>query len=149
MYFLINGIPESIGLIALSLALVGVRFLWVRIILAGTVLCTVVFIIRALPVAFGLHTVVGILLLVVFITTTTRVPTSRVFMAVFASFVTLAGLEIIIYELFFAMTKLDFQAIQSNELLWSLVALPQTVLLIIIAVLISKFKKPVPEAWKI
>ena len=87
--------------------------------------------------------------MVVFIATTTRVPTSRVFMAVFASFVTLAVLEFMIYELLFAMTTLDFQAIQSNKLLWNLVSLPQTVLLIITAVLISKFKKPVPEAWKI
>ena len=147
--FLMQGIPESIGLISLSLALAGVQFLWVRIILAGTVFSIFMFIIRALPFTFGMHTVAGMLLLVIFIAKTTRVPLSRCFIAVFISFATLAVLELIICELFFAITKLNFQAVISNYFLWKLVSLPQAVFLIIFAVLISKFKKPVQGAWKI
>lgn len=149
LLFLMQGIPELIGVISLSLALAGVQFNWVRIILAGTVFSIVMFIIRELPVTFGLHTVACIFLLVVFIAKTTRIPPSRIFIAVIASFVTLAVLELTIHELFFAIMKLNFQAVQSHYLLWTLVSLPQAVLLIAIAALISKFKKPNQGAWRI
>lgn len=149
LLFLMQGIPESMGYVALSLALAGVPLRWGRIMAAGTVLCVIFFIIRALPVTFGLHTVAGMLLLAIFITKTTSVPPSKSFIVVFASFATLALLELTLCELFFKITKLDFQTTISNYLLWKLVSLPQAVLLIIIAVLISKFKKPVQGAWKI
>ena len=146
---LIHGIPESIGLISLSLALAGVQFLWTRIILAGTIYSLFIFIIRALPITFGLHTVIGMLMLVIFIAKTTWILPSKSFMVVFVSFAILGGLELTIHGLFFAITKLNFQAVISNHLLYTLLSLPQAVFLIIFALLISKFKKPVQGAWKI
>lgn len=136
------------GAVALSLALAGVPLRWERVIAAGTVLCVIIFIIRALPFTFGLHTIVSIMLLVIFIAKTTHVLPSRIFITVFASFATLAILELTMYELFFAITGLDYHATKSNYLLYQLVGLPQALLMNIFAVLASRYKKPVQGAWK-
>jgi len=107
------------------------------------------FIIRALPVAFGLHTLAAILLLFAVLTRTTRVLPSRIIISIFSSMVVLVILEFAIYQLFLNITGLDFQTVQSDYLLWTLVSLPQAVILIIFALLVAKYKKPVPGMWKI
>lgn len=144
----LQGVLETSGIVALSLALASVPLRWKLIGAAGTVLTLVVYAIRALPVAFGLHSIACVLLLVYFIAKTTRVSVVKSFIAVFTSFVTLALLELLTHEVFFALMNLDPQDVLSNYTLWKLLGLPQAVLLIILAIIVSKFKKPVQGAWK-
>lgn len=145
--FLLQGIPESSGYFALSLALLGVPLRWKRIIAAGTVLALVFFAVRSLPFTFGFHTAVGIFLLVVTINKATHIPITRVFTAVLVSFAILLLLELVMMEIFFTATKVDPNAaITGNNLLWKLSGLPQAFLLNIFALLISKFKKPREDA---
>jgi len=150
LLFLLQGIPESSGVIALSLALLRVPLRWKHIIAAGTVFTLIIFAIRSLPFTFGIHTAVAIFLLVVAINKTTHTPVTKTFIAVLAGYVTVALLEIVISETFFAVTKLDPNTlITENNPLWVLSGLPQAFLLIIFALIISKFKKPIGDAWKI
>lgn len=147
--FLLQGIPEMIGLIGLSLALAGVSQRWGRILLAGTLLAILIYLIRLLPVTFGLHTIAGLLLLLLFIIKTTNVPPSRVFISVFASFSILALLEIAVHEAFFFMTKLNPSEVIGNYPLWIELGMPQAVLLIVFAFLVARFKQPQKGAWKV
>ena len=150
LLFLLQGIPESSGYFALSLALLRVPLRWKRIIAAGTVLALVFFTVRSLPLTFGFHTAVGIFLLVVAINRATHLPVTRIFIAVLVSFSILILLELVMMEIFFAATKIDPNAaITGNNLLWKLSGLPQAFLLNIFALLISKYKKPQEGAWKI
>lgn len=150
LLFLIQGIPESSGIIALSLALLRVPLRWKRIILAGTVFALIIFAIRSLPFTFGIHTAAAIFLLVIAIARTTHITVTRSFIAVLASYVIIALLEIVISEIFFAVTKLDpYTVIAENNLSWKLSGLPQAFILIFMALLVSKYKKPEEEAWKI
>jgi len=142
-----QGIPEFTGIIALSLVLAGVELRWVRIILAATILAIIIFVIRALPLPFGLHTIIALLLLVLLITKSTYTPTAKSLVIAFASFGALALLEIGINEGFFAVTKLK-QDVLDNYLLWKLLGLPQGLLLIILALLTRKYARPVKGAWK-
>jgi hypothetical protein len=132
------------------LALLSVPLRWKRIIAAGTILALIFFAVRSLPFTFGVHTAIGIFLLVIAINKATNIPVVRSFIAVFASFITLALLELVIMEIFFAVTKLDPNVVfTGNNPLWKLLGLPQSLLLIFFALLISKFKKPKEDAWKI
>lgn len=72
--FLLQGIPEMAGLIGLSLALIGVSQRWGRILLAGLLLAVLIYFIRLLPVTFGIHSLIGILLLSFLIIKTTNAP---------------------------------------------------------------------------
>lgn len=150
LLFFIQGIPESSGHFALSLALLGVPLRWKPIVAAGTVLALIFFAVRALPFTFGFHAAVGIFFLVIAINRATRMPLINIFIAVVTSFATLFLLELVIMEIFFAATKLDPNtAMAENNLLWMLSGLPQAFLLILFALLISKFRKPREDAWKI
>lgn len=107
LLFLLQGIPESSGYFALSLALLGVPLRWKRIVAAGTVLALVFYTVRSFQLTFGFHMAVGIFLVVVAIDKSTHIPLTKTFVAVLASFATLIILELVGMEIFFAVTKLD------------------------------------------
>lgn len=149
MYYL-QGILESSGVVALSLAVLGVPLRWKRIIAAGAVFALIIFAVRSIPFTFGIHIAVAIFILVIAITRTTHNTVSRSFIAVLVSYAVLALLETVISEVFFAVTKLDpNRVISENNPLWVLSGLPQALLMIFFALLISRFKKPREDAWSI
>lgn len=147
-YYFLQSLPESMGLIAMSLVLAKVPLRWGRILLGGAVISVVSYIIRALPVTFGLHMPVMIFILFMFINRLTNVKPSRTVLAVFSSFFVLAVLEYLVSTAFFAITHMDSTEALANETLWSYIGLIQSTLLIVIAVLLSRFFKPVQGAWK-
>ena len=149
LLFLLQGIPELSGELALSLALAAVPLRWGIIVAAGAAIAVLIYVIRLLPFTFGIHSVVGILIMVLLIMIATRVKTTTCFIVVFAAFATLAALEFLFSELFFSVIKLDPQSVISNNLLWKLIGMPQAILMIIIAMLVSKYKKPREGMWKL
>jgi len=150
LLFFMQGIPEIMGVVAFGLALARVPLRWGIIAVAGTSLTIIIFMIRSLPLSsFGLHTVAAALILALFIIKATRTTQLNSFIAAFASFTTLAMLELVINKSFISITNLDQQVFLSNYLLWKLITLPQAILMILFALIISKFKKPDKDAWKI
>jgi len=146
--FLLQGIPESIGVIGLSLALARIPLRWRLILVIGTVMTLIIYLIRLLPITFGLHTVAAMLLFVLSIIKTTKVPATSIFLAVFASFALLAILETAIFEVFLFFTKMDPREVTSNELLWQELGIPQDFLLIFFALIVARLKRPISDAWK-
>lgn len=148
--FILQGIPESSGLVALSLALARIPLRWGRIIAAGTALTLIVFGIRATALPAGLHTVAGLLLTVILITAATRVPPTKAFVVVLISLISLAFLEMIIITGFTTLLRLDFQQLMlNNYFLFKLLTLPQALILILASLIVPRFMKPEKEAWKI
>jgi len=147
--FFMQGIPEIMGIVAFSLALAGVPLRWKIIAVAGAVLTIIIYLIRSLPLTFGLHTITATLILALFIMKTTRTTQLNSFIAAFTSFTTLVMLELVFNKLFFSITKLDPQAVILNDLLWKLIGLPQVIFMFLLAIIVSKFKKTDKDAWKI
>jgi hypothetical protein len=149
LLFLVQGIPESSGIIALSLALARVPLRWGRIIAAGTVVAVIMFFIRTSSFAAGLHTVAGLLLTVVIITTATRVPPTKALVVASISIIILGFLEMIIFRIYFVLKILDPQLTMSSDLLQRLLALPMDAIIIFIALLIPRFMTSKQDVWKI
>ncbi|MEW6275593.1 MAG: hypothetical protein AB1556_10870 [Bacillota bacterium] len=146
--FMLQGTLEMTGAVAFSLALAGVPLRWKRIVPAGVALAAIIYVLRQLPLPFGVHTIAGLLLIVFFIAKSTNVSATRSFVVVFVSGVTLALLEIFLYEFLFAITKVEPQVAMANRALWSLFGLPQAIIMIFLALLITRYKKPAQGAWK-
>lgn len=149
LLFLLQGIPESSGIVALSLALAKVPLRWGLIIATGTILAVIMFFIRTSSSAAGLHTVAGLLLTVIIITIITRVPPTKAFIVVLISIIFLGFLELIITGVLFTLLKLEPQQVISNYLIWKLLSLPQAAIIIFVALLIPRFMIPEQDEWKI
>ncbi|MEW6426106.1 MAG: hypothetical protein AB1523_15455 [Bacillota bacterium] len=146
--FMLQGTLEMTGAVAFSLALAGVPLRWKRIVPVGVALAAIIYVLRQLPVPFGVHTIATLLLMVFFISKTTNVSTTRSFIVVSTSMIALALLEILIYESLFALTKIKADVAVSNNVLRSLFGLPQAIIMIFLALLIARYKKPAQGAWK-
>ncbi|WP_104370733.1 hypothetical protein [Desulfocucumis palustris] len=149
LLFFVQGIPESAGLVACSLALARVNLRWGVIWAVASVMTVVIYMVRSLPVTFGLHTVAAIFLSALFIARATRVPPSISFIVSFASFALLALLEVPMYELISSLLNKEVSNLMSDNYVWLLVGLPQVAIMIAIALLISKFRKPMEGMWRI
>lgn len=147
-YYFIQSLPECMGLIALSLAIARVPLLWGRILLAGALISVITFGIRALPVTFGLHLPITIFVIFLLIVKTTRVRPSRTILAIFSSFFTLALLELLISNTYFAYTHMNSEQAMANEASWAVLGVTQSLLLNAIALILPRFLKPSEGAWK-
>lgn len=146
--FFLQGIPEMAGSFALCLALTRVPLRWGIIVAMGVILSGVIFAIRSLPFSFGLHSVVGIILMAIFITKATRVTPTKSFMAVFASLLTVSLLEFGLHKIFLVMLPVNLHSLDNNPI-WYLMGLPQALLMLALAVLISRIMKPLQGVWRI
>lgn len=148
LMFLLEGIPESSVVIALSLALARVPLRWGSIISFGTVLAVVIFFIRTLQITMGLHFIVSLLLSVIFITTMTKVPPTKGFVVVSASSLVLAALELIVHQVILPLFMIDPEQMISNDLQWALLGLPQVAVMLLITLLVPRLIIPEQDAWK-
>lgn len=149
LLFFVQGIPETAGVIACSLALARVKLRWGVILAFASVLTLLIFIIRNMPFTFGLHTVAGILLCTLFIARFTRVPPSISFIAVFAAYALLGSLELAIYELFGILLSTEASSLMSNQHKRTLIGLPQGFILVAIAFITAKYRRSREGMWKI
>lgn len=146
---LLQGIPETIATIALSLAFARIPLRWLPIILGGTIISIISSAIMLLPFAPGIHTVIVLFMLVFFITKTTRLSPSISFIVTILSVIILLFFEIITHLTIFRLTVLNLETASTDFLMWFLIGLPQAVIVLILSLLISRIRKPVSNGWKI
>jgi len=149
LLFFVQGIPEVSGVVACSLALARVKLRWGVILVFASILTGVIYIVRGLPFTFGLHTVTGILLRILFIIKVTRVPPSTSFIVVFAGYTLLALLEVIMYELIGNLLNTEVSQLLLNDYTQMLLGVPQALTIVAIALVIAKYRKPLEGMWKI
>jgi len=149
LIFLLQGVPETIGTLSLSLALAGAPLRWKQITILGIFLAIIIFIVRSLPLATGLHTVAVLLVTVFILNKFTRVPLTKSFMVVLISIFSLAIVEYVIHWLFLQLSSYDLNLLMSQKILWAVLGLPQAIIIIALAVLASRLIKPKPGMWKV
>jgi len=147
LYFL-QSIPEGMGIIALSLALGRVPLRWGRILAGGMVIALVTFLIRTLPVTFGLHLPVTLFLIFIAIVRLTNLTPSKTIIVLFTSVVTLALLEYLITSTTLAWTHMTADDAITDLPLWTFLGMIQAILLNVIASVVPRFLKPIEGVWR-
>ncbi|TYO95322.1 hypothetical protein [Desulfallas thermosapovorans] len=147
--FLLQGIPETIATTGLSLAFARIPLRWVPIAIGGAIISIIGSAIKLLPFALGLHTIAVLLMIVLFISKTTRTSPVKSFIVTISSILILILLELVIHLAISKLTHLNLQTAATDQLLWILIGLPQAIIVFILALLISKINKPVLNGWKI
>ncbi len=146
---LLQGIPETIATLALSLAFAGISLRWLPIAIGGSIISIIGSTIKLLPFTLGLHTVAMLLMCVFFISKTTRTSPAKSFIVTISSVIILIFLENVFYLIFSSMTTVNLETANTDSLLWFLIGLPQAIIVFILSIVVSKIKKPVLNGWKI
>lgn len=143
-----QGIIEVLGLVLLVLVFSRVSIKWGRTIFAAIVITAITLTIRALPIVFGMHLAVSIILIFLIITKMTNAPKSLVFLSVFGGYLCLAATEFSLNQLFISMDILHIEDVTEASNIWMIMGYIQAILLNIIAVLLQLILKP-KHSWKI
>jgi len=135
---LVQGIPEMIAASALCFALAGAGWRWRWIVPVGIAQGVTIYLVRLLPIPFGVHGLIAYLLFAGYLYLLARTPLLR---ALYYAFLTLT--LIIVYEylasvLLFAATDLSFEEVKRNTLLWALFGWPQVIMLFVTALAVNR-----------
>jgi len=148
LYFFLQGIPECMGFIALSLAIAKVPLRWGYILAGGIIVSSISYVIRSLPFTFGLHLPVIIFLVFILIFRLTTTSAYKSIVATFFSLVALAVLEYFVSQAFFLISRMNPQQVIANEPLWSAIGVVQATILNIIALGVAYLLKPTEGMWR-
>jgi len=146
--FLIAGIPEMMGSLAMSLALAHVPLRWGRIALVGSFISLTIFIIRDIYGLVGFHLLAVILLMFIFLIMTTRVSTSLGFLVVFISVAVVALVELAVQEPFLYLSGMQTEQVIQNQTIWTMLGITQGLIMIFLACIVRKLSRPKKDMWK-
>jgi hypothetical protein len=131
--FIIQDLPESIILTLSMFSLLALPLTWRKIIAIGF-LQALVNMVRLLPIVAGIHSIILLISLAVFVGLFTRVRLSKVFVAAFVIFGIVIILEMIYVGPLLRITGLTYEASFVNPFFRALFSLPYEIVLLAIAV---------------
>lgn len=136
-----QGIPESTALVFLTLVFLRVRLNWGFILFFGVLQTAAAFLIRMLPLAFGVHSVVLILVLSVFMTYATKLHFIKIVPNAIIAFIVLLASEFLSFTIITKVFNLSIDIIAKEQLFRILVGLPHVVLMFFVGLIIIYFRK--------
>lgn len=128
--FLIQGIPESIAVIAFCFALLNLELQWPKIIKLGVALAAASFLVRILPLPFGVHTIILIFVIAGIVAYYGQTKLVLAFRTSIITAITMAMAEILCNEVFLRKLDLTIDQVYEKKLLWPLMGLPQVLLVL-------------------
>jgi hypothetical protein len=136
-----QGIPESVALAFLALVLLKVRLDWKVIFIIGIIHTCAAYIIRMLPFAFGVHTVLLVLTLSFVVMFFTKKDIIEVVPMVLIVFILLITYEFVAFSLITNMLNVSFEMLFENEFIRIFIGFPQTLLLFLTGLIVLYIRK--------
>lgn len=131
-----QGIPESIAVVTLAFVLAKIDIDWKKIIIFGFIIATSAYIIRLFPITFGIHTIILMGLLFIFLV---HICKAQLFISLKASLMSYFILIIVEFSCFAIIRNifgLSFETYLSDNTSRILISLPQVFILFGIAFII-------------
>lgn len=147
---IIQGYPESVALIYLAYSVAGVKWETKRILWMALLYIATVFVIRSLPISFGIHGIILIIVLTIYLNLIGKIDQLKALKASLISFAFLSIVEALVFKIIISITGISFEIIASNIYIRILSGYPPTFILFVIAILINgRNRKKVFERGKI
>lgn len=124
--------PESLVVVLLVFSILNLR-LWDRRVLIIAVLQTITNLVRLLPVAFGMHTVIIAVTLSIYTHLFTGIRLSRIFAAVLICIVIILTTEILYGGLLLNVFNLTYEKAFANPFTRAAFALPYEIILLLVS----------------
>lgn len=134
---LFQGIPEIIALTSLAFTLAKADTDWKKISILGSVLAIAIYLIRLLPITFGIHTIICIALLIIFVNTVAKVDISTSVFSAISSMIILILVETLTNNLIFYIFNFSINTITEDPFLATIVGIPQVIILFLVNYIIK------------
>lgn len=136
--WLLQGIPESLALAAFGLALAKEKLEIRKITIMGIILAVFLYIIRLLPLTFGVHSILSMFSLALLLTFFIKIRFSRSLLYALIVIITLAAAETVFFSLIFSITGISYEELAKNIFLYIAGGWPQIILIFILALLFDR-----------
>lgn len=141
LLFLIS-IPQTILVTMMGLSLFNIKLTWKKQLIIAIVSGTFTYFIRFIPMVFGIHTLISIIVITLITSAVGRVKLLYALCAMIAGVMVIALIESCILPLFFHFTSITIESIKSNPWHNVIVFVPELIIIIGLYILIrvSKFR---------
>lgn len=123
--------PESLIFTLICFSILNLKFEWKKILVIA-LLQTFTNLVRLLPIAFGMHTVILTFSLVLYIRIATNLKLSKIFMAVITCMAVLILSQMIYYQPMMELFNLDYQEVTSSPFYRAIFSIPEYIALLLI-----------------
>ncbi|AGL01021.1 histidine kinase [Desulfoscipio gibsoniae DSM 7213] len=131
--------PEAILVAALGFLLIGLKPWWCDLIIIGALQAGFAYIIRLLPVPFGLHSILGIVLFVLNIRLVTRLPYRIVILASLFGLIFYGSVETVAIQFMLQIKGFSLTEVWNYSFIRFLYFLPQAIVMIIFIIACKVF----------
>jgi len=138
LVFLFQGIPEQISVCMLAYVITKIPFKWKEVLFMGVLLATCAYIIRLLPITFGVHTVVLIGILFSYLSVIKKVEFSKAIISSLFVYLVLIILESLIVPSLMYLFNISREQLISSNSIRILITLPHVICILIFTFLIQK-----------
>jgi hypothetical protein len=133
-----QGLPETTAMTAVVYALTGLRFEWKSIFAIGLLQVITIYLVRLLPITFGIHIFLGIFTLAIYVYMFQKGSFLPVIKSSILTYLMLIVLEKAINTPILHMLNLSAVEACQNLPLWILLGWPQVIVIFVIALLINR-----------
>ncbi len=138
--FMLQGIPEMTGAVALCMILARVNLSWKRALIVGLILSLLIYAVKSTTVFWGFHCLLALLIIMIYLFRYCNVPIYLAFTASIITQTILLILENIFVLISFYVLSLNKEIILTNQFYWFLQGLPQALAILGLAYFLNKVK---------
>ncbi|MFZ7103530.1 MAG: hypothetical protein ACOWWO_12880 [Peptococcaceae bacterium] len=135
------GIPEGISVAILAFVISKIKIKWDIVIIIGFILSTAAYLLRLLPITFGVHTIVYIALLILMLYKFGQVNIITSIINSIGTLLCLIVLETITSVLIMNHLQINQAQLSSDLFVHMQVFYPHVILLLLISLIIKKYKR--------
>jgi len=137
---ILQDFPESLVNALACFAFLKLRFEWKKILIIA-LLQTITNLVRLLPIAFGMHTIILLISLTIYIRIFTRLSLLNIFTATTSCFLIVVVLELIYIKPLLNITHLSYEYTASVPVLRAAFTLPYELVLLVLALFLNHKNK--------
>ncbi len=141
LFWLFQGVPELLALTALAIVLGGKKLEWKSTLTIGLALAVLVFLVRLLPVTFGIHFVIFLVILAALLHMRLKIKFSRCLLISLVAGLMLAVSETICVSLLTLATGIPYQQASEDFILQFVFGWPHIILLFLLALALERWQK--------
>lgn len=136
-----QGIPETIAATTLAFVIANVELEWKKIIGLGCLFGLVTYFVRKLPITFGLHTIVLMVLFIITLSWLGRKSLVESIISTILTFLALVLVETVSTQVFFSLFNLSPNTVSKSSFLMIVSGLPAVIILFLLSIVITKIRK--------